>query len=363
LPEDASDEQKKEYEEGKKLQMQKATDAMHHAFQHQLAGSKFRRDAELHRAAVVECEREMMKVETELNKETWKLIQKALDGGGDGIELVKGGLETLASSKHSHASQKGNGSQKGSRLKDGRDGDSRKMSTTSQTSKNGHGKAKDGNLFEGGKPYLNVSNRGHSSDSEAKGDGTLNNKGKNRNWKMNHKKSASVTTDASKTTDISKVEPKIEPKTEPKVGPKVEPTPAEAAKIDNGKITTGTAKSPTNGVQDDNSNGYQPDNIKASKPESTNSLQSEMSGGKKENPPNHNNRNYKNKKNKHKKAGLAPTSVSKTDAAPRTSATHLSPKLDIAKLERPKTAAPKAEMKVENAGGKVIDPNSYARRA
>jgi hypothetical protein len=356
LPEDASDEQKKEYEEGKNLQMQKATNSMHHAFQHQLAGSKFRRDAELHRAAVVQSEGEMRKVDTELNKETWKLIQKALDGGEDGIESDKSGLETLASVKH------GRGSQKVNRLKNGRDGDNRKMSSASHTSKNGNGKAKNATLFEGSKPYLNASNRGHSSDGEPKGDGASNNKGQDRKWKMNHKKSASVTTEACKTTNTSKIEPKtepeIEPKTDPKVEPKIEPTPAEAAKMGNGKVGTDTANTPANSVQNDNSNSSQPDNVKVSKPESTNSLQNEMSSGKKDNPASHN-RNNKNKKQKHKKTVSPSTNASKTDAVPRTA----SPKLDITKLERPRTAAPMAEMKVEDAGGKkVIDPDSYARQ-
>jgi hypothetical protein len=359
LPEGASDEQRKEYEDEKKLQMQKATNAMHHAFQNQIAGSKFRKDAEFHRAMVVQCERDLMKVETELNKETWKLIQKALNGVEDDIDSVKNKLETLASVKHGNGSQKGNGPQNGNRSKNSRDGDTRKMSTTSHTADNGHGKTKNGNPFERGKPYLNDGNRGHSSDSEVKGDGALNNKGQNRNWRSNHKKSISVTTDNSKTTHTSKTESKAEPKTVPKTKPKIEPTPAEAARMGNEMASTGTANFSADSVQNDNSNGSQSDNVQFSKPESTNSSQNETSSGKKDNIPNYHNRNYKNKNKKNKKNVTAHTDTSRMDAALRNS----SPELDIAKLERPKTAAPKAETKVGDASGKkLIDPNSYARR-
>jgi hypothetical protein len=372
LPDDASDEQKKEYDMEKTLHIQKATNAMHHAFQHQLAGSKFRKDTEQHRAVVVKCEQDMKEVETELNNETWKLIHEVLCGREEGLES-----ETASSVKTGNGPQKGNGSQKSTDsqhgngpqnrigAQSGRGGANRNMSTDpSNTQKNGNSKAKNTNVSEGEKPHLNAGNRDQNGNVSSDGNGGQNGKGHARKWKKNHKKTPSVTTDVSKATDISKSEPKVEPK--------IEPTPAEAAKLGNGKADRGNVNKIENdslnsrkpstiaGPQNSNktsNNGATLDNTidsQITKADSTNGSPAETSGKKKmgTNTPNAPNQNHKNKNQK--KTASATTDTSKTDE----------PKIDIKKLERPKTAAPKTAANIEDAGGKmkVIDPDSYARQ-
>jgi hypothetical protein len=377
LPDDASEEQKKEHDMEKTLHMQKATNAMHYAFQHQLAGSKSRKDTEQHRATVVQCEQEMREVESELNNETWKLINEILCGREEGTESgITSSVKTRNGPQKGYGSQKstdshhGNGPQNRNAAQSGKGGANRSMSTDpSNTQKNGNSKAKNTNVSDGDKPHPNAGNRDQNGDISSDGNGGQNGKGHARKWKKNHKKTPSVVTDASKTTDISKSEPKVEPK--------IEPTPAEAAKLVNGKIDRGnvnkiendslssrksaTIASPQDGNKTGD-NGASLDNTidsQTTKADSTNGSQAETFGKKKMgsnalNAPNAPNQNHKNKNKNQKKAAFATTDTSKADE----------PKIDIKKLERPKTAAPKAAAKIEDTGVKmkVIDPDSYARQ-